>query len=149
MQKEYILLVEGEFPQQEVTVHGWMRRDTASSVRKKQMLCDIPCGKEAVTVLRRIDCRDGISKLAALPVTGRMHQIRLAAWSLGYPVVGDKLYGVDENFFVMQKDGLPETALAKLRMKRQALHASALTFRHPGNGELIRVQAPQPADFLF
>ena len=149
MRKEYILLVEGEFPQHEVTVHGWIRRDTASAVRKKQMLCNIPCGKEATTVLRRIDYRNGISKLLAMPLTGRMHQIRLAVWSLGYPVVGDKLYGVNENFFVLQKEGLPSEALAALRMKRQALHASLLVFPHPDNGETITVCAPQPNDFLF
>ena len=149
MEKVYILLAEGKFPEYAVTVHGWMRRDTTSAVRKKQMLCDMPCGKEAVTVLRLLEYRDGISKLEARPLTGRMHQIRLAAYSMGFPVVGDKLYGVDENFFIRQKDGLLEGDFIRLRMKRQALHASVLSFIHPVSGEKITLTAPLPDDFIF
>lgn len=150
MQKEYILLVEGVFPDAPVRVQGWMRPDTASPIRKKQMLCDISeSGKEAVTILRKIDCRDGVSKLLVTPVTGRMHQIRLAAYSLGYPVVGDKLYGIDENCFIRQKDGLTPEDFARLKMRRQALHAFSLAFPHPDDGRIVLLTTPQPEDFLF
>lgn len=149
MKKEYLLLVEGLWRERgAVTISGWLRRDDGSAVRKKQRLYPEPPGREAVTEFRFLAAADGVSKLAVHPLTGRTHQIRASALSAGYPVVGDKLYGVDERLYLKQSRGeLTEADMAGLRMRRQALHASALEFPHPETGEIIRVEAPEPEDF--
>ncbi|MFT3717425.1 MAG: RluA family pseudouridine synthase [Pseudorhodoferax sp.] len=62
--------------------------------------------------------------------TGRTHQIRVHAASIGHPLVADVLYG-----------GAPAAGLA-----RQALHAERLAFRHPITGAALALQAPLPDD---
>lgn len=62
--------------------------------------------------------------------TGRTHQIRVHLAHLGYPIIGDGMYGARS------------TAIA-----RQALHAAFLTFRHLEEDREVTVQAPLPADF--
>ena len=149
MKKEYLLLVEGLWRGPEVVrISGWLRRDADSAVRKKQRLYPEPPGREAVTEFRLLAVSGGVSKLAVRPLTGRTHQIRASALAAGYPVVGDKLYGVDETLYLKQSRGeLTDADMVRLRMGRQALHAASLEFPHPVTGEIIRVEAPEPGDF--
>lgn len=62
--------------------------------------------------------------------TGRTHQIRVHAASIGHPLIGDGLYG-----------GAPA-----LGLRRQALHAWRLALRHPVSGEALVFHAPPPGD---
>ncbi len=64
-----------------------------------------------------------------IPKTGRTHQIRVHLSALGYPIVGDALYG--------GKDP---------RLERQFLHAHLLGIRLPGTGEYMEFTSPLPAD---
>ena len=89
----------------------------------------------------------GFSAVTALPLTGKLHQIRATLLSLGYPVVGDKLYGVDETLFLkFCEDALTGADWGRLRLRRQALHAAYLRFRHPRYGALTEAVAPLPDD---
>ncbi len=146
--KTYLALVEGEFPAEAEAV-GRLEPDPESAVAKKQrFVVGEGGGSPAVTRFARVEAAGGVSLVRCLPATGRLHQIRATLLALGFPVVGDKLYGVDERLFLaFIGDGLGASERERLRMERQALHAAGLEFTHPRTGESCTVEAPLPPDF--
>jgi 23S rRNA pseudouridine1911/1915/1917 synthase len=75
--------------------------------------------------------------------TGRTHQIRVHMAHVGYPVVGDPLYGGRRK---MPAGATPELRAAIEGFKRQALHAARLTLTHPKSGKRVSFDAPLPED---
>ncbi|NLF94078.1 MAG: RluA family pseudouridine synthase [Oligosphaeraceae bacterium] len=149
--KEYLVIVHGAFPDEEYC-RGWLYPDRDSAVRKKRVFssrepCEVPGHCEsASTYFRRLAGGASSSLLLARLETGRTHQIRATLHSLGYPVAGDKLYGLDEQFFLRQAQGqLTGADYARLRFPRQALHATRIVFARPGR-EPEEYHSPLPAD---
>ena len=91
--------------------------------------------REAITHASWIDCagRDGGKRLLKLmPVTGRMHQLRLQAASRGLPIVGDEL------------DGGPPLGDGDAAERPILLHAWRIDYADPDSGDRITVEAPLP-----
>ena len=153
VEKRYLALVEGSFPDS-LHAAGYLTPAREGHVRHPRKFLPSeqgagePSGGEwAETRSRRLEFRNGLSEVEALPHTGRMHQIRATLHSLGFPVVGDKTYGVDPAIFQrFCADAMTDEDRRKLRMDRQALHAAGLRFRHPRTGADLRFDLPLPPD---
>lgn len=104
-------------------------------------------GKHAVTRARTME-RFGTPAVCALMEcwleTGRTHQIRVHMSHAGHGLVGDTTYGGRRK---LARRALPDIAAeAVTGFPRQALHAAVLGFDHPVTGEVVRFEAPLPAD---
>lgn len=102
-------------------------------------------GREAVTDYRTARLFGPADRPLAAEVvctlhTGRTHQIRVHMASKGAPCLGDPVYGSGAPAKAVQ------AAIEAAGLKRQALHAAVLGFRHPVTGEALRFETPLPAD---
>ena len=163
--KRYLTLVEGTFSATRAAA-GWIVVDYTGEVLKKRRFALVQTADDidafagqpppappdqdaawAVTGFRLVQRCGPVSLIEALPHTGRLHQIRATLQALGFPIVGDKLYGLDPGWFVrFCQDALTPDDRQRMRMRRQALHAAGLRFRHPGTGDTMAFDLPLPAD---
>jgi RluA family pseudouridine synthase len=145
--KEYLALVHGNFPDQEMIVDLPLGRDAASAVRKKRKAWK--GGTErAETRFRKVLAAGDISLVRCFPETGRLHQIRAHLLSAGFPIVGDKLYGKDETaFLAFIEHGLTPEIEELLILPRAALHNAKMVFRHPQEKCEMIIRAPLPSMF--
>ena len=102
-------------------------------------------GKDATTHYRVIDRFKSHTHVKAILETGRTHQIRVHLSHIGYPLLGDLMYGGRVRFPKKASEILKESLLG---FKRQALHSKKLTLNHPSTGELMSWKAPLPDDML-
>jgi 23S rRNA pseudouridine1911/1915/1917 synthase len=102
-------------------------------------------GKDATTHYRVIDRFKSHTHVKAILETGRTHQIRVHLSYIGYPLLGDLMYGGRVRFPKKASEILKESLLG---FKRQALHSKKLTLNHPSTGEPMSWKAPLPDDML-
>ena len=110
-------------------------------IRTKQAV--VSSGKEAISRFKRVKSLKGYSLVEVLLETGRTHQIRVHLSYLGFPIVGDNAYGGRRKYV----KGTSENLRNKInQFKRQALHASSLTFIHPSTKEVSTFDSELPDD---
>jgi 23S rRNA pseudouridine1911/1915/1917 synthase len=139
VKKKYMALVQGWLKRERGTISSSISRD---QVRRTRMTTRRAGGREAIshyTVQRKLDTPYGKFSLLEVQIdTGRTHQIRVHLSSLGYPVVGDTLYGARRE--LESKDA------SRISLPRNFLHAAALQFQHPRTAELLSFSAPLPEE---
>jgi 23S rRNA pseudouridine1911/1915/1917 synthase len=134
----YLALVWGDLREDSGTIDAALGR---GGDRKKMTLRSAG-GKPAVTHFKVKDRFADACELECRLETGRTHQIRAHLHGIKHAVVGDTSYGRVPGHLNADL----RTALDKV-LKRQALHAWRLQFKHPISGKLIKVEAPAPADY--
>ncbi|MBC7385829.1 MAG: RluA family pseudouridine synthase [Cryobacterium sp.] len=147
-EKKYLAIVRGT-PPDAFEIDQPIARSKSSKISlKMECMTEEEGGQVASTKFKRVATRGDFSLIEAYPKTGRQHQIRIHAEKAGFPLVGDKLYGVDEEFALLfyDRDRLTPEAEARLLIPRHALHATELTFNHPTSGERMTVKSPLPKD---
>jgi 23S rRNA pseudouridine1911/1915/1917 synthase len=128
VRKEYLAIVHGRVEQEHGIIDAPLGKDEQSRVAIKD--CVRPDGAPARTeywVERRLD--RPFTVLRVIPHTGRKHQIRIHLAHVGHPIVGDKLYGGDEDLYLaLVENRLTDEQRARLLLPFHALHARALEF---------------------
>lgn len=105
-------------------------------------------GKPAETYFTTLEVYARHTLVQCVPITGRMHQIRLHLMYLQAPIVGDQLYGGQDFYLssLKRKFNMKEGEEEQPFIKRFALHAAQLTFAKL-DGESVTIAAPYPKDF--
>ena len=101
-------------------------------------------GRPAVTHYRVLERFRAHTLVRAELESGRTHQIRVHLAHIGFPIVGDPLYGGRRR---LPAGCTPALAAALAGFRRQALHAERLALTHPLTGRHMEWQAAPPADF--
>lgn len=128
VEKFYLAIVKGVIKEDEGTINVPIGLTNKDRVRR-QVTED---GQESITHYNVLERYDSATLIRLKLLTGRTHQIRVHMKHIGYPLIGDELYGFVNKEFI----------------NRQALHAETLKFRQPRTGEEISVKAELPSDML-
>ena len=123
--KGYLVLVKGRLSPEQGMIEAPVGRDP----RSRRRMAIIERGKEATTQYKVLKYLDNYTLLEVTPLTGRTHQIRIHLSAIGYPVVGDPIYGTKSAF-----------------LDRQFIHAYRLGFRLPSTRQYQEFTSPLPAD---
>ena len=127
-QKTYLALCHGTFSCQEFEINSPITTIIENNINQ-QMRQTAPDGKPALTHVKVLKSFNNISLLEISLQQGRTHQIRVHLSSIGHPLLGDRLYGAQDDY------------------PRVMLHCTRATIFTPLNAKPFCVTAPLPADF--
>jgi len=127
--RKYLALVVGSFKEKDGIINKNLIRSKKN--RLKYEVCGEFEGRNAETHYKTLEIFKGYSLVEFELKTGRTHQIRVHASYLGHSIVGDKLYGVKDNF----------------NLSGQLLTSYSLTLTQPTTGEILHFEIPLPDYF--
>jgi 23S rRNA pseudouridine1911/1915/1917 synthase len=136
IRREYLALVWGR-----PISGGRIDAPIGRSTRVRTRMAVRGGGRQAVTHYRIERRFDAHTLLRVQLETGRTHQIRVHLAHIGFPIVGDPLYGRRRRVLAD-----PQLQQALQRLHRQALHAQRLQLPHPLTGRALAFEAPLPQD---
>jgi len=123
--KSYLVLVNGRVFPGRGTIELPIGRDP----RNRKRMAIVEGGREAITHYQVNRYFGDYTLLEVMPKTGRTHQIRVHLATIGYPVVGDPVYGVKLAY-----------------LGRQFIHAQRLGFCSPSTNQYLEFSAPLPEE---
>jgi 23S rRNA pseudouridine1911/1915/1917 synthase len=129
VERKYVAIVHGVIPHQHGTIEAPIGRDPK---QRQRMAVVEQNGKDAVTHFTVLERFKDTTLVECRLETGRTHQIRVHMKYIGFPLVGDPIYGPKKS---------------KYSIEGQALHAQVLGFTHPRTGERIRKEVDPPEEF--
>ncbi|MBO5111964.1 MAG: RluA family pseudouridine synthase [Lachnospiraceae bacterium] len=127
--RKYHAIVCGNLKEEEGTIHTLIGRHPGD---RKKMAVVKSGGKDAITHYRVLQHFEKYTYVECVLETGRTHQIRVHMASIGYPLLGDEVYGAGKVPF---------------HLEGQCLHAKILGFCHPSTNRYIETDAPLPEYF--
>lgn len=136
IKKTYQALLAGQWDRKKLIVTAPLLKNISKGGERIVVISK--AGKAAETLFTRIKLFRNATLVEASPKTGRTHQIRVHAASLGHAIVGDDRYGSDEINKLFKNKGY----------KRMFLHAETLKFKHPVTDEIMTISAPLPLQLI-
>ncbi len=137
VEKEYAAIVHGLVEEEALVMEAPLGRDERSAVAIKDgVRPDGAAARTEARVVRRFQ-RDGsdFTLLTVRPQNGRKHQIRIHLAHAGHPIVGDKIYGRDEQIYLrFVRSEMTDEDRRQLILSNHALHAGRLRFDWRGRG---------------
>lgn len=119
IEKQYVAIVKQWFDEEDGVIKFPMRCDIDN---RPLQIVDYEHGKSAVTYWQILQRNVDSVRLLLKPMTGRTHQLRVHCAAMGFPIIGDGLYGNDE-----------------VAQPRMLLHADNLLFQHPVTDEKMHL----------
>ena len=147
--KRYLAIVRGVMPNDE----GRIELPMDQAKEGLHILMEVTPegeGYPSVTRYRVVARRDDATLVSLAPESGRQHQLRVHLSAVGFPIIGDKLYGPEGSrpFLDYIETGMTNELLQRLGHDRQALHAYELEFMHPTRHEPMTLRAPLAEDLV-
>ena len=128
MKREYYALVEGRLKSEKGTID----KPLARNKRDRLKISVVEGGRRAVTHYEVLERYNGCTLIKCVLETGRTHQIRVHMASIGFPLIGDPLYGFKKQ---------------KFKLNGQMLHAKTLGFIHPTKNKYVEFTTDLPEYF--
>jgi 23S rRNA pseudouridine1911/1915/1917 synthase len=147
--KRYLAMVRGVMPDDE----GRIELPMDQAKEGLHILMEVTPegeGYPSVTRYRVVARREDATLVSLAPESGRQHQLRVHLSAIGFPIIGDKLYGPEgsQPFLDYIETGMTDDLRQRLGHDRHALHAYELEFMHPTQRELMKLRAPLAEDLV-
>ena len=133
LERKYLAFLEGKVEKPAGAVQSWLV-ENPKSLKMNSFQEEVRDGQLAITHFKVLGYyhrgRNPYTQVEFTLETGRKNQIRVHAQDMGHPIAGDDKYGAETD-----------------PIRRLALHASTLVFRHPFTNKTVRIKSPLPEPF--